>query len=129
MVLPLILWQTLQQRMPFTARHAKQAFFFQLIIFLLVALTLAVTAALGFGGGAVAAVITIVSDLVGFFTSAHAGDTASVVLTILGFILLVLINLMTLITPPIALLYTILAAIKGFQGKPYHYPLLGRLWR
>ncbi len=140
MVVPLILWQTLQNRKPFVANHAKQAFFFQVIAFVPLAILSAAFLA-------VAAVYyaKVHDDLISFISSIIAAavlkilnpnappppidPTTDIHLTIASAVLLFVLFLMWTFISTFTLLSITLASIRGFQGKAFHYPFLGRLWK
>jgi len=124
---PLILWQTLQQRMPFAARHAKQAFYFQTICYILISLTTAVLSGIDFVGGLPSIVDIVARFLFSQFFNSGSGDTVSLGLAGAGLILFLIANLLGILLPLMASIYMILAGIRGFQGKTYHYPFLGHL--
>lgn len=112
-ILPLIIWLAMRRSQPYASTQAKQAFFFHL-------------------GFSILAIIGVVSLQAIFLSGAFsAAQTASATdpmqfdLTMLPFIIAIYgaMGVVGLIDT----IFSIIAAVHGFQGKPYHYPLLGWL--
>lgn len=108
-IMPLIVWLAVKRSMPYASRQAKQAFFFQLIL-------------------GVISLGLFVPFYAWMFTSIFAftpnnPDAASA--SFFGGFLLLWAAI--LIISGLRIGFGIYAAVQGFQGKPYHYPLLGGL--
>jgi uncharacterized Tic20 family protein len=114
-ILPLIIWLAMRQSQPYASQQAKQAFWFHLFF-----------AALAFLAGAALQFFFFSS----FFSAASAGappDPIGIDLSILPGVfvfygLLIIFGLTNAI-------FSVIAAIQAFQGKPFHYPGLGWLAR
>ncbi len=114
-ILPLILWLATRESSPYASRQAKQAFFFHL----------------GF------AVLTFVVFVVGYafffatvFGTAGAldpnttGPSPAVFASFSGFIVLWgVVGAASLVN----IIFSIIGVVRAFQGKDFHYPLLGGL--
>ncbi len=126
-VLPLVLWLTLKDSLPYASRQAKQALWFHILaplaflaFFVLVAL-LGVVLTLAAGALGIAGVAT------------SSGGSPLPLLPIAGvggivgilFIFLFWIGAVGLSIGSIVL--AIMGAIQAFEGKPFHYPFLGRI--
>jgi uncharacterized Tic20 family protein len=113
-ILPLIIWLAMRRTQPYASLQAKQAFWFHLSF-----------AALVF--------IAAIGMQVYFITTAFATvGTAGVGADPIGIDLSLLPGIFALYGVIVALglinvVFSIIAAIQAFQGKPYHYPLLGWL--
>lgn len=113
-ILPLVFWLAMRESHPYASQQSKQAFWFHLFM------------------GVVAFVVVIALEVfifsAVFTTTAFAsGSSADPFVAIggLGF-LLVFYGVLGAIGL-INLIFSIIGAVKGFQGKPFHYPLLGWL--
>jgi uncharacterized Tic20 family protein len=127
-ILPLVLWLALKDSMPYASHQSKQAFWFHVLVsvgslvffaivavlFLVVAL---VTGALGIAGAA----------------SASSGGSPLPLLPvagvggIFGIVFIILFWLGALALSISSIVLAIMAAIRAFEGKPFHYPFLGRI--
>ena len=117
-ILPLIIWLTMAKTQPYASQQAKQAFWFHLILV----------------GISVLAFVGMEAVLWTFVFSATAitDPSAPVYPTTIGsgvFLALLIGYGVMAVAGAINLVFSIIAAIHGFQGRPYHYPLLGRLVR
>ncbi|HZC07060.1 MAG TPA: DUF4870 domain-containing protein [Ktedonobacterales bacterium] len=113
LILPLIIWLAMRRTHPYASRQAKQAFWFHLVFSLL-------------------AIVGVVGMQVYFLTfaftsvsSAGPSNPPTVDLSFLPFMfafygVLILLGLVDAI-------FSVIAAVQAFQGKPFHYPLLGWL--
>ncbi|HEX8730369.1 MAG TPA: DUF4870 domain-containing protein [Ktedonobacterales bacterium] len=113
LILPLIIWLAMRRSQPYASTQGKQAFFFHL-------------------GFSILVIIGVVSVqaifLSGVFAAAQAASATSPLnfeLTMLPLVLaiygaLVVVGLVDAI-------FSVIAAVQTFQGKPYHYPMLGWL--
>ncbi len=113
-ILPLVIWLAMRRSQPYASQQAKQAFWFHL----------------SFGALVFIAVIGMQAY---FFTTAFAAvGTASAGADPIGIDLSLLPGIFALYGVMIVLgltdaVFSVIAAIQAFQGKPYHYPLLGWL--
>lgn len=108
-IMPLVVWLAAKTSMPYASRQAKQAFFFQLILTGI-------------------ALILIVPFYIAIFAStiAIASNTPGAApVTFFGGFALLWIGYLAIWVVEIT--FAIYASVQAFQGKPYHYPLLGRL--
>lgn len=111
-ILPLIIWLTQRQSAPYAAKQGKQAFFWHLIFSVGVGLlwgipyviffTRFVSSASSFGPDNPPDPLSFFGPFLAFFGAAALLGLVNVVFSILG-------------------------AVKGFRGEPFHYPLLGGL--
>jgi uncharacterized Tic20 family protein len=110
-ILPLVVWLAMRNSSPYVSRQGKQAFFFHLFF---TALTF----------------VTFILLYAGFFSVVIASTSGSGTpdlggfspfLLILGFY--VVIGIVSLVE----IIFSIIGAVQAFQGKPFHYPLLGWL--
>ena len=117
-VLPLVIWLAMRRTQPFASQQAKQAFGFHLLF-----------AAIGF-------VAAVGMQFFFFATTFSAASSASqgaaptpvsIDMTVLPGIFAFYGLLMAL--GLINIVFSVIAAIQAFQGKPFHYPLLGWLAR
>jgi uncharacterized Tic20 family protein len=111
LILPLVVWLAMRNSSPYASRQGKQAFFFHLIF-----------TALG--------IATLILFYVGFFSLVITSTSDSGVSDLGGFSPLLLIlgfyavfGILSLVQ----IIFSIIGAVQAFQGKPFHYPLLGRL--
>jgi uncharacterized Tic20 family protein len=111
LILPLVVWLAMRNTSPYASRQGKQAFFFHLFF-----------TTLGF--------VSFILLYAGFFSlafSASSSDGAfdftsySPFLLILGFY--AVFGILSLVQ----IIFSIIGAVQAFQGKPFHYPLLGWL--
>ncbi len=115
LILPLIIWLAMRQSQPYASQQAKQAFWFHLGF-----------VALAFLAGAALQIFFFSTA----FTAASAGgspDPLGIDLSLLPTVfvfygLLIIFGLTNAI-------FSVIAAIQAFQGKPFHYPGLGWLAR
>ncbi|HEX6796207.1 MAG TPA: DUF4870 domain-containing protein [Ktedonobacterales bacterium] len=110
LIMPLVVWLAVKRTMPYASRQAKQAFFFQLILF---GITLVVI------------VPFYIAFFATFFSTEVPGQYYSIPGAIVGgfaiaWVLVFAISIVRIV-------FGIYAAVQGFEGKPYKYPLLGRL--
>lgn len=112
-ILPLIIWLAMRRSQPYASTQAKQAFFFHLSFSILAII----------GAFSIQAIF-----ISGAFTAAQTASATNQInfeLTMLPLVLaiygaLAFVGLVDVI-------FSIIAAVQAFQGKPYHYPLLGWL--
>jgi uncharacterized Tic20 family protein len=111
LILPLVVWLAMRNSSPYVSRQGKQAFFFHLFF------------------SALAFVILIVLYL-GFFSVVFASTPDSGLPSFNGFSPFLLILGFYAILGVLSLVqivFSIIGAVQAFQGKPFHYPLLGWL--
>lgn len=109
MILPLIVWLATRDNLPYASRQGKQAFFFHL--------GFAVLAFVGIVGWFILAVTAAASTSTEGRTGFFAGAVGAFFFILLAIIALALVEA----------IFAVYAAIQAFQGKPFHYPLLGRI--
>ena len=117
-ILPLIIWLAMAKTQPYASQQAKQAFWFHLVL-----VGISVLAFVGME----AVMWTFV-----FSATAITDPSAPVYPTTIGsgvFLAALIGYGVMAVAGAINLVFSIIAAIEGFQGKPYHYPLLGWLSR
>lgn len=117
-ILPLIFWLAMRESHPYASRQSKQAFWFHLAMGILTAGAVVAMEVMFFTTFAATASFdptsTTPPDPTPFFAS------FGIMLVFYGVIAVVgLFNM----------IFSIIGAVKGFQGKPFHYPLLGWLDR
>lgn len=112
-ILPLIIWVTMRRTHPFASSQAKQAFWFHLI-FSSIAIA-----------GVVAFQVYFLSRMVVLAGSGATPDPATVDLTLLP-LMLGMYGLLAVVGL-IDAIFSVIAAVQAYQGKPFHYPLLGWL--
>ena len=108
-ILPLIIWLVSRQSSPYASYQAKQAFVFHLFF-----------SAVAFATG-IGAYGLIFSSLI-----TYSGPNISNVppFPFAGFIVVWgALGLLSIVN----IVYSIVGAVQAFQGRPFHYPLLGRL--
>jgi uncharacterized Tic20 family protein len=111
---PLIVWLVTQQTMPYASRQAKQAFFFHLIVTGVMLLFVVPVYA-----------ITVFSILDSIGASSNSGPAMPFPPSYFsGFALVWLVVMLVGITNTA---FGIYGAVQGYQGKPFHYPLLDRV--
>ncbi len=108
-IMPLIVWLVTRTSMPYASRQAKQAFFFQLILG-----GISLVLILPFYFAMFASVFALAPNNPGAAPAAFFGGFALVWVLILAL-------------SGVRIGFGIYAAVQAFQGKPYHYPLLGGL--
>ncbi len=109
LIVPLIIWLVTRESSPYASRQGKQAFFFHLGLVIVTFVVLAIWFALFIGLG----IATANSDSAGLAGASFAG-----VFLIWGVLFVIYIG---------AIVLGVIGAVQAFQGKPFHYPLLGRL--
>lgn len=114
-ILPLIIWLVTRRSQPYASQQAKQALAFHLFF-----------AALAFLAG-IGLQFYFLSSFIFTASASAPPDPMSIDLGILPgvFVFYGLLLILGLVN----IVYSILAAIQAFQGKPFHYPLLGWLER
>lgn len=108
-IMPLVVWLAVKRTMPYASRLAKQAFFFQLIMT---------------GILLVIFVPSYIVLLTSMFTFSLNNPSAATPAFFGGFAIIWLIYLAIWV---VEISFAIYASVQAFEGKPYHYPLLGRL--
>lgn len=115
-ILPLIIWLAMRQSHPYASQQAKQAFWFHLIV---TALTF--IAFIGFE----ALIFSTMFATASFSATPTAPPDPFTSFAPFGFVIvfwgvLAVVGLFNVI-------FSIIGAVQGFQGRPFHYPLLGWL--
>lgn len=107
-IVPLIIWLISRESSPYAAQQGKQAFLFHAAVSI-VQILLVVVLFLGFFGSFAA-----------FNPDAPSGTVfLPIVLSLLIYGLMFLVGIGSIV-------YSIIGAVAAFQGKPFHYPFLGR---
>jgi uncharacterized Tic20 family protein len=112
LVLPLIVWLVVRESMPYASYQAKQAFFFHLLVAAVALVVVVPVFVVGVVAGGAAA-------LFGHSFTAGRGFLP-VAAFFCGF------GLILLLVVVCEIVFAIYAAVQAFQGRPFHYPLLGR---
>lgn len=115
-LLPLVIWLATRTSAPYASRQAKQAFFWQLAFFVLFILAYFGFFATFFASGFFAAP-----------TYDPYGSSGANPFVFAPFAGLLIFYAVLLVGGLINMIFSIIGAVKGFQGKPFHYPLLGWL--
>jgi uncharacterized Tic20 family protein len=111
LILPLVVWLAMRNSSPYVSRQGKQAFFFHLFF-----------SALG--------LVSFVVFYVGFFSVAFSfasPDTSSALDGFSPLLLLFGVYAILGVLSLVQIVFSIIGAVQAFQGKPFHYPLLGWL--
>lgn len=108
-IMPLIVWLVTKTSMPYASRQAKQAFFFQLIL----------------GGLSLVIIVPFYFAMFASFFALDPNNPGAVSATMFGGIAFIWVLILALSGVRIG--FGIYAAVQAFQGRPYHYPLLGGL--
>jgi uncharacterized Tic20 family protein len=113
-ILPLIVWLAMRSSHPYASRQAKQAFWFHLFMSLIT-----------FGGVILAEILLFTIVIPTMPTPDPSTFNPTFPIAQLGIIFAIygVIGVFSVIN----IVFSIIAAITGFKGEPYHYPLLGRL--
>lgn len=110
---PLIVWLVTQSTMPYASRQAKQAFFFHLLLS---------------GCALLFLPLFWIMTLASMTSAAGAGSNGGPFVLGAGFSLAFgLLWLGVLALGITSTVYSIIGAVRTFQGQPFHYPLLGRI--
>ncbi len=111
-ILPLIFWLVMRKSHPYASQQAKQAFWFHLILSVI-----AVVAVIALQ---ITLFATLASTAATFGPTSTPPDPATAFATF-GFLLVFYV------VGLINIIFSVIGAVKAFQGKPFHYPLLGWL--
>jgi uncharacterized Tic20 family protein len=117
LILPLIFWLAFRDSHPYASQQSKQAFWFHL------------------GVGVIGAIVVVPLYFVFFFSfftsmSSYTVDPTNPVapaFPMASFALLFLFYGGVALLGLFEIIFSVIGAVNGFQGKPFHYPLLGRL--
>ena len=109
-ILPLIIWLAMRQSQPYASKQAKQAFFFHLGFTVLTVL------------GVIGAQVFVFSTMVaaGAVSQDPTAPLAVLPLVFLVYGVIFLVGIVDVVL-------SVIGAVQAFQGKPFHYPLLGGL--
>jgi uncharacterized Tic20 family protein len=126
-VLPLVIWLAEKDRLPYASEQGKQAFWFHIIF---PVAFFAFFAAIGILS--VILVIVTGAGIAGSAASSSSGSPGPLlpfigVGGVLGVVLFALFWIGTLVYSIGGIVLAIYGAIRGFEGKPFHYPFLGRI--
>jgi uncharacterized Tic20 family protein len=113
-LLPLVIWLASRNTAPYASRQAKQAFFWQMFFFALIL---------------VAYVVFFGIFFVSFFSSAASYPTGPGAdpnpFLFAPFGSLLIFYALFFVAYLVNIIFSIIGAVQAFQGKPFHYPLLG----
>ncbi len=127
-VLPLVIWLACKDKMAYASSQGKQAFWFHILIsatflgmFVLI--------------GVIGLVLTLLAGALGLAGAAAASGSGSPlpflpffsVGGILGLLLFAVLWIGAVAISVLGLVLAVNGAIKAFNGKPFHYPFLGRI--
>jgi uncharacterized Tic20 family protein len=112
-IFPLIIWIATRKSSPYTSYQGKQAFFFHLFFWVL---SVAAVAVFIFYGGFFGPNSPFFSPI-----GSSSPSDFSPFFVILGFD--AILGILSLVQT----IFSIIGAVQTFQGKPFHYPLLGWL--
>lgn len=111
-VLPLIVWLTQRDSSPYAAQQGKQAFFWHLIFYV---------------GTSLLVGIPYFAFFANFISSASSfsADNPPDPFSFFGpfFVFIGIAGVVSLVN----VIFSIIGAVRGFKGEPFHYPLLGGL--
>src|SRR5579885_3044293 len=112
-IFPLIVWLVVRNSQPYASHQAKQAFFWHLIFWGISIALFAVAYGVFFAGMMSSAV-----------TAGTGGPHAPFGAAFLGVIIAYLVIFALSI---VDIVFSIIGTVQAFQGRPFHYPLLGKL--
>lgn len=111
----LILWLVNRGKLPFAADNARRAFFYQLAYLVIVLVATGIFFVVYFG--------QIFPQLMSAsYTTPYSSYNF---MSFYGFILI--FDGVLLVVQIVAIIFGVIGAVKAFQGKTYHYPLMGRV--
>lgn len=115
-ILPLIFWLAMRESHPYASRQSKQAFWFHLFMGVIAFVGIIIVQMV---------IFTSVISSIGDVSSSSAPPDPFTVFGGIGFIFAFygIFGVVGLIN----IIFSIIGAVNGFQGKPFHYPLLGWL--
>ncbi len=126
-VLPLVLWLALKDSLPYASHQAKQALWFHILTPLAFLVFFALTALL-------VVVVTLAAGALGIAGVASSSGGSPLPLLpiagvggIFGILLFFLFWIGAVGLSIGSIVLAIVGAIQGFEGKPFHYPFLGRI--
>lgn len=115
-IVALIFWLVNRTSAPYAAQHAKQAFFFQLGVVIVEVIVIFAYIAVLFAG---------MASVFGSVSSSNPQQPPPQFFALYGGLLIFYVVLFAIHI--VAIVFSVIGAVKAFQGKPYHYPLLGRV--
>jgi uncharacterized Tic20 family protein len=115
LIVPLILWMINRQTAPYAAQQSKQAFYFHVAVFVVEVLL-------------ILAMFGVFAASAATFTATYPVDPTTppnpaAPFGFLGGIFL--FEAAVFAVQAVAIILGIVGAVKAFQGKPFHYPLMG----
>jgi uncharacterized Tic20 family protein len=127
-ILPLVLWLALNESMPYASHQSKQAFWYHVLVSAGSLAFFAVLVLLGLAATLVAGALGIA----GAAASANGGSPLpwlpfAGVGGIVGVLFVFLFWIGTLALSISSIVLAIMGAVQAFEGKPFHYPFLGRI--
>jgi uncharacterized Tic20 family protein len=115
-IVALIFWLVNRTSVPYAAQHAKQAFFFQLAVVIAEIIVILAYIAVFFAG---------MASMFGSVSSTNPQQPPPQFFALYGGLLVFYVVLFAIHI--VAIVFSVIGAVKAFQGKSYHYPLLGRI--
>jgi uncharacterized Tic20 family protein len=119
-ITPLLVWFTQKERSARLRFQAMQAFFYQLIAFIAYMIGIGLYMALVFGMFLILLAASLLNG-----TGKVEGPAAFLMVIFFGVVML--FWLVSLILAPLYYLLAAFASLRTIQGRPFHYPLLGRI--
>jgi uncharacterized Tic20 family protein len=114
-ILPLIVWLAMRASSPYASRQGKQAFFFHLFFS---ALFFILVIGLQFG------MLGLFSSFASFSSDGGSSSDLFLPASLLAFFA---VWIVLLVGSLVQIIFSVIGAVQAFQGKPFHYPLLGWL--
>jgi uncharacterized Tic20 family protein len=111
LILPLVVWLAMRNSSPYVSGQGKQAFFFHLF----------------FSAISVVGVVIAYGAFFSFGYSSFSFGASSDVTSFSPFIIFIAIYAVLGLLSLVQIIFSIVGAVQAFQGKPFHYPLLGWL--
>jgi uncharacterized Tic20 family protein len=111
LILPLVVWLAMRNSSPYVSGQGKQAFFFHLF----------------FSAISVIGVIVFYGYFFSLSLSSFSSDGSISIPSYSPFLIIVAVYAVLGILSLVQIIFSIVGAVQAFQGKPFHYPLLGWL--
>lgn len=115
LIVPLILWLVNRGKSPYAAQQSKQAFFFHLGVWIIDLVIL------------IPGMIIYFTSFFSFMENMPTDPTQAPAFPVAAFTVFIIMYAIILVVQIIAIVFGVIGAVKAFQGKPFHYPLLGRV--
>jgi uncharacterized Tic20 family protein len=111
LILPLVVWLAMRTSSPYVSGQGKQAFFFHLFF-----------SAVSFVG-----VIIFYGAFFSMGFSSFSPGSSTEVTSLSPFLIFIVLYAVLGVLGLVQIIFSIIGAVQAFQGKPFHYPLLGWL--